>query len=140
TIAVLAVLIVIALGGSLGQIAAIVFGAVAGYTVCRNLALPESGSMSFPVSRTVGIVALCAFFAFLAGLPLLAGTGQPLAAFDAFYRAGALVFGGGNVVFPLLEAETVARGWITGDSFLAGYGAAQAVPGPLFPITAYLGA
>lgn len=140
TIAVLAVLIVIALGGSLGQIAAIVFGAVAGYTVCRNLALPEAGSMSFPVSRTVGIVALCAFFALLAGLPLLANTGQPLAVFDAFYRAGSLVFGGGHVVLPLLEAETVARGWVNGDSFLAGYGAAQAVPGPLFTFTAYLGA
>lgn len=139
-IAVLAVLIVVALGGSLGQIAAIVFGAVAGYTVCRHLPLPEAGPIAFPVSRSAGLIALGLFFILLFGLPLLAATSQPLAVFDAFYRSGSLVFGGGHVVLPLLEAETVAPGWVSQDAFLAGYGAAQAVPGPLFTFAAYLGA
>lgn len=139
TIAVLAVLIVIFVGGSLGQIAAILFGAIAGYTICRNLALPEASTAPFPVSRTAGAVALALFALLLFGLPLIANAGQPLALFDSFYRSGALVFGGGHVVLPLLEAETVARGWIGQDAFLAGYGAAQAVPGPLFTFAAYLG-
>lgn len=83
---------------------------------------------------------LAAFFLLLGGLPLLALGGDRGAVLgDAFYRAGALVFGGGHVVLPLLEAETVGRGWVTPGEFLAGYGAAQAVPGPLFTFAAYLG-
>jgi chromate transporter len=73
-------------------------------------------------------------------LPLLAGQSQVIAVFDGFYRAGALVFGGGHVVLPLLEAEVVEPGWVSQTQFLAGYGAAQAVPGPLFTFAAYLGA
>ena len=94
-----------------------------------------------PVSRTVGLVALAGFFLLLAGLPLLrAATGSSgVALFDAFYRSGALVFGGGHVVLPLLREAFVAPGWVTDDAFLAGYGAAQAVPGPLFTFAAYLG-
>jgi chromate transporter len=92
------------------------------------------------VSRPAGLVCLALFFLLLLGLPLLAGQGAALALVDAFYRAGALVFGGGHVVLPLLDAETVARGWVSQDVFLAGYGAAQAVPGPLFTFAAYLGA
>ena len=78
----------------------------------------------------------------LVGLPLLAAAvpSQALKLFDAFYRAGSLVFGGGHVVLPLLQAEVVPPGWVTNDAFLAGYGAAQAVPGPLFTFAAYLGA
>jgi chromate transporter len=87
-------------------------------------------------------VALALFVVLLLGLPLLAGptNNHALALFDGFYRAGALVFGGGHVVLPLLDAETVGRGWLSADSFIAGYGATQAMPGPLFTFAAYLGA
>jgi chromate transporter len=98
--------------------------------------------MSMPVSRSVGLLALAAFFLLLGALPLLNGAihAQSLALFDAFYRSGALVFGGGHVVLPLLREATVTPGWVSDDTFLAGYGAAQAVPGPLFTFSAYLGA
>src|SRR5690606_10288595 len=85
---------------------------------------------------------LSAFVILLVGLPVAVALGAdgPLAVGDAFYRAGALVFGGGHVVLPLLEAEVVGRGWVSAEDFLAGYGAAQAVPGPLFTFAGYLGA
>jgi chromate transporter len=94
------------------------------------------------VSRAAGAACLIAFGALLLLLPAAATAlgSQGLALFDAFYRAGALVFGGGHVVLPLLQAEVVQPGWVTTDAFLAGYGAAQAVPGPLFTFAAYLGA
>ncbi len=90
----------------------------------------------------MGLVALTAFFLLLAGLPILRGLGvsQGIALFEAFYRSGALVFGGGHVVLPLLREAFVTPGWVSDDAFLAGYGAAQAVPGPLFTFAAYLGA
>lgn len=98
--------------------------------------------IEFPVSRGFGAISLILFFALLIGLPIVtaASSSQGLAVFDSFYRAGALVFGGGHVVLPLLEAEVVRGGWVSHDQFLAGYGAAQAVPGPLFTFAAYLGA
>jgi chromate transporter len=94
-----------------------------------------------PVSRRAGLAALTAFFVLLAGLPIAQHLTQSsgLGLFDAFYRSGALVFGGGHVVLPLLREAFVTPGWISDDSFLAGYGAAQAVPGPLFTFAAYLG-
>jgi len=140
-IALAAVLIVVFLAGSVGQIAAIVIGGLAGLWLCRG-AVASVGSLAFPVSRTVGLVALALFFALLAILPALTATfnSHGLALFDSFYRAGALVFGGGHVVLPLLQAEVVRPGWIGADGFLSGYGAAQAVPGPLFTFAAYLGA
>src|SRR5262249_7705480 len=86
--------------------------------------------------------ALVVFFLLLAGLPVLVSVtqSQAIALAEAFYRSGALVFGGGHVVLPLLREATVAHGWVGDDAFLAGYGAAQAVPGPLFTFSAYLGA
>ncbi|MBN9352507.1 MAG: chromate efflux transporter, partial [Hyphomicrobium denitrificans] len=89
-----------------------------------------------------GTVCLALFAGLLVGLPLLAAVShsQDLALFDKFFRTGALVFGGGHVVLPLLQSEVVAPGWVSNDAFLAGYGAAQAVPGPLFTFAAYLGA
>jgi chromate transporter len=93
------------------------------------------------VTRRVGFSALAAFFILLIGLPIaqmLSGS-SALALFDAFYRSGALVFGGGHVVLPLLREAFVAPGWVSDDAFLAGYGAAQALPGPLFTFAAYLG-
>lgn len=95
-----------------------------------------------PLSRSAAVVALTLFLVLLLALPIAASMLQnpALMQFDAFYRAGALVFGGGHVVLPLLEAEVVARGWVSDEVFLAGYGAAQAVPGPLFTFAAFLGA
>jgi chromate transporter len=142
SIALAAVLIVIFVGGSVGQIGAIVAGSLAGLWLCRGAPAPIIGHLTFPVSRRVGAVVLALFFALLLALPLVRAAlpSQGLALFDSFYRAGALVFGGGHVVLPLLEAEVVQPGWVSKDAFLAGYGAAQAVPGPLFTFAAYLGA
>jgi chromate transporter len=141
-IAVAAVLMAIFLGGVTGQLGAILMGGIAGLWLCRGTGDSGASALHFPVSRSAGIAALVLFFALLIGLPLLVASVpvQGLAVLDAFYRAGALVFGGGHVVLPLLEAEVVAPGWVTPDAFLAGYGAAQAVPGPLFTFAAYLGA
>ena len=87
------------------------------------------------------MVSAIAFFVLLLGLPTLAALvpWHPIALFASFYRSGALVFGGGHVVLPLLQSSVVPPGWVTNDAFLAGYGAAQAVPGPLFTFSAYLG-
>lgn len=129
-----------ALPGATGQLLAIGAGAVAGLVLCRGALAPGAGRLAFPVGRTGGVLMLALFVALLLALPLLAGLDWRLALFDAFYRAGALVFGGGHVVLPLLQAEVVANGWVPEASFLAGYGLAQAVPGPLFTFAAYLGA
>lgn len=139
-IAVLAVAMLAVLPGAVGMIGAIVAGAVAGLLLGRGTASGTEDHLPVPVSRRTGLISLAAFIALLTTLPLLAGIGQGLAVFDSFYRAGALVFGGGHVVLPLLEAEVVQPGWVSPDSFLAGYGAAQAVPGPLFTFAAFLGA
>lgn len=140
-IALAAIAIVVFVGGSFGQIGAIALGAAAGLYFCRAEAPALAGRLGFPVSRRAGAVALVLFAACFLVPPLLAAiTGQQgIALFDAFYRSGALVFGGGHVVLPLLQAEVVAPGWVTNESFLAGYGLTQAVPGPLFTFAAYLG-
>ncbi|MBT2772149.1 chromate efflux transporter [Halomonas sp. ISL-60] len=140
-IALAAVFTVVLVSGPLGQVAAIVLGGFAGLALCRDSAAGKtSDSLHFPVSRRAGMVALGLFSGLLILLPLLAGATVWLDIADGFYRSGALVFGGGHVVLPLLEAEVVQSGWVTPDEFLAGYGAAQAVPGPLFTFAAYLGA
>jgi chromate transporter len=141
TLAVAAAALVLAMPSSFGQIAAIVLGAVIGLALFRGAPPEDHASLPHPVSRTAAIAAIIAFFAILFGLPLL-GAAVPshsLQLFDAFYRAGSLVFGGGHVVLPLLQAAVVPPGWVSNDAFLAGYGAAQAVPGPLFTFAAYLG-
>lgn len=142
SIALAAVLIVVLAASAIGQIGAIAFGALAGLALCRNGRPDGAAHLSFPVSRPAGAVLLAVFFLLLGLLPLVAAASQlhATALFDAFYRSGALVFGGGHVVLPLLEAEVVKPGWVTADAFLSGYGAAQAVPGPLFTFAAYLGA
>lgn len=98
--------------------------------------------LPIPVGRRAGMAWLALFVALLLGLPWAAAVfpHATLAVADAFYRAGSLVFGGGHVVLPLLQAELVPTGWVDQDTFLAGYGAAQAVPGPLFTFAAFLGA
>jgi chromate transporter len=141
-IALIAVAIAVCASGSLGQIAAIAGGSVLGLWLCRDDSTPTTGHLSVPVSRRSGAIALVIFLGLFVIPPLLASTTgyQTVALFDAFYRSGALVFGGGHVVLPLLQAEVVTPGWVSNDSFLAGYGLAQAVPGPLFTFAAYLGA
>ncbi len=142
SIAVVAALIILFSTSSIAQIASILFGGIAGLWLCRAAPPPPAGHIAIPVSRKAGLAALTVFFALLAGLPILQsfGISQGIALFDAFYRSGALVFGGGHVVLPLLREAFVTPGWVSDDVFLAGYGAAQAVPGPLFTFAAYLGA
>jgi chromate transporter len=141
-IALAAIGIVVIFAGSFGQIAAIALGACAGLWLCRGEAAPVSGHLNFPVTRRAGIIALVLFAALFLIPPIVVrATGaQALSLFDAFYRSGALVFGGGHVVLPLLQAEVVTPGWVSNEAFLSGYGLAQAVPGPLFTFAAYLGA
>jgi chromate transporter len=141
-IALAAVAIVVFIGGSFGQIGAIALGALAGLWLCRADGPTATGQLGFSVSPRRGMAALVLFAILFLVTPLVtARTGsQGLALFDAFYRSGALVFGGGHVVLPLLQAEVVTPGWVSNADFLAGYGMAQAVPGPLFTFAAYLGA
>jgi chromate transporter len=141
TLAVVAAVMVLALPSSIGQIGAIVLGGAIGLLALRGDPPTDHASLPHPVSHTAAIVAIVLFFALLIGLPLLTATmpEHTLQLFDAFYRAGSLVFGGGHVVLPLLQAAVVPPGWVSSDAFLAGYGAAQAVPGPLFTFSAYLG-
>lgn len=139
TIAVVAVLLLAWAPGAIGMMTAILLGAIAGL-VLINGQVAVGDHLPVPVSRTAGLTAFALFAALLIGLPLLAGQAQGWALADSFYRAGSLVFGGGHVVLPLLQAETVTPGWVSDDAFLAGYGAAQAVPGPLFTFAAWLGA
>ncbi len=143
-IALAAVVVVVLFAGSFAQISAIALGACAGLWFCREQAVPSSRrlDLNFPITRLGGGIALALLAALLLIPPALAaGAGsQGLALFNAFYRSGALVFGGGHVVLPLLQAQIVTPGWVGNEAFLAGYGLAQAVPGPLFSFAAYLGA
>ncbi|RQS08690.1 chromate ion family chromate transporter [Burkholderia sp. Bp9002] len=128
------------------QLLAIILGALLGFLMCRTSAAAGVAKLrghadAFRISPSASAAALALFAFLLVGLPALApadATGA-IRRFDAFYRAGALVFGGGHVVLPLLQHETVAPGWVSSTDFLAGYGAAQAVPGPLFTFAAFLG-
>jgi chromate transporter len=129
--------------GPAAQLAAIAAGALAGLVFCRNLTGNQLGPRSHlpePVSQTVALACAGIFGALLIALPALRGMGQVAPVFEAFYRAGALVFGGAHVVLPLLRDAVVVPGWVSPGVFLAGYGAAQALPGPLFSFAAYLGA
>lgn len=142
TMALAATGIVACVGGPGGQLVAIAAGALAGWWWCRDAAASGNTPLAVPIGRRAGAAALLLCGALFCALPLVAAATRygPLVLFDAFYRAGALVFGGGHVVLPLLQAGTVASGWIGGDTFLAGYGVAQALPGPLFAFAAFLGA
>ncbi|WKL23402.1 chromate efflux transporter [Agrobacterium tumefaciens] len=142
SIALAGVICVVFLAGAFGQILALAVGAIAGLAFCRTNATRQAAHLAFRVPKSIGYIALAIFALLLAFLPAIAAMAglQGLSLFDAFYRAGALVFGGGHVVLPLLQSEVVATGWVTEDAFIAGYGATQAVPGPLFTFAAYLGA
>ncbi|PMC63887.1 chromate transporter [Corynebacterium tuscaniense] len=138
-IAVAALVLVLLVPHPFIQVGAIVLGIVAGLAFLRDKKDPEEDPQEESGSRTLGIVCLGLFFVLLFALPVVARlTGAGI--FDTFYRAGALVFGGGHVVLPLLESVTVGPGLVDHDTFLAGYGAAQAMPGPLFTFASFLGA
>lgn len=124
------------------QVLLIAAAGLTGLWIYRRTTVEEAPSLIVPVNRTFAVLCLIVFFGLLAALPLLrqAYDGGWLSMFDSFYRSGALVFGGGHVVLPLLEREVVSAGWVGKEDFLAGYGATQAVPGPLFTFAAYLGA
>ncbi|WPP40521.1 chromate transporter [Paenibacillus hunanensis] len=123
------------------QLIVIALAGLIGYIVYRQQAVASAEGIHFPISRTIGVTCLLAFFALLALLPVLRELTSLhwVAMIDRFYRAGSLVFGGGHVVLPLLEREFVPNGQLSEQAFLAGYGATQAVPGPLFTFAAYLG-
>ncbi|MBX9933779.1 MAG: chromate efflux transporter [Methylobacterium sp.] len=142
TLLVAAALVALAFPGSIGQVSTILLGAVIGLFLPGDTAPAQTGGRRTRLSRRLGAAALALYGVLLVALPLLATAfpTQSLQLADAFYRAGALVFGGGHVVLPLLQAAIVPKGWMSADTFLAGYGAAQAVPGPLFTFAAYLGA
>ncbi len=142
TIALGAAAAALLIGGTLGQVLAIALGAAAGLLWCRSAEAAPRATLRFPVGRGVGIACLAVLAVLLiAGPVVAAATGDgAVTLFDAFFRAGALVFGGGHVVLPLLEAAVVQTGWVGTEAFLTGYGAVQAVPGPLFTFATYLGA
>jgi chromate transporter len=142
SVAILAALAVSVSRTAITQVLVIVLAGVAGWILLTAPGTSAAPPERSPVRRGFAIASLAVFFGLLIGLPIArqVAPGQALAVFDSFYRAGSLVFGGGHVVLPLLQAEVVPPGWVTNEEFIAGYGAAQAVPGPLFTFAAYLGA
>ena len=142
TLAAGAAMLVLAIPSAPGQIGAIAAGGLIGWGLLRGAPQAQGRhELAVHLPRALSAGALVGFFALLLGLPILAAAvpSHTIALFDSFYRSGALVFGGGHVVLPLLQAAVVPPGWVSNDVFLAGYGAAQAVPGPLFTFSAYLG-
>jgi chromate transporter len=145
TMAIIAATVALLLPAGLIQVAIIAVAGLVGWLLFRralNTSQSEKPLLHVPVPRGVAIACLVTFALLLVGLPLVeqVANEHALALFASMYRSGALVFGGGHVVLPLLQASVVAPGWVTDSQFLAGYGAAQAVPGPLFTFSAYLGA
>ena len=141
TVAIFAATLMLAWPSSWSQIVVILLGGVFGLFFLEMDSTPEHTTLHIPISRHFAVFSLILFFALLFGIPVLAQLvpNHAIALFDRFYWAGSLVFGGGHVVLPLLQAASVSTGWVSKDLFLAGYGAAQAVPGPLFTFSAYLG-
>jgi len=142
TLAVVAAAAALVWPTSLAQVAIILVGGLVGWRLLPGGPVTPRNDQPFRIRRRVGAALLTVFFGLLLGLPLLRELTDSfeVAVFDSFYRAGSLVFGGGHVVLPLLQAEVVPPGWVDNATFTAGYGAAQAVPGPLFTFSAFLGA
>jgi chromate transporter len=141
TLAILAAIGVLAWSSPFMQVGVIVVGGLIAWKFFSGGKAVAGSTLSFAISRRTGAVSWALFFGLLIGLPLLRPliASESFAILDSFYRAGSLVFGGGHVILPLLQAETVPQGWLTNQEFIAGYGAAQAVPGPLSTFAAYLG-
>lgn len=142
TIMAAATCVVLLVPSAWGQVGVIVIAAFIGLFLFKPQQVTGHDPLPVSLRRSVGLLWLTLFFVLLAGLPLLTTMfpNQMLSMVTTFYRTGSLVFGGGHVVLPLLQAEVVPSGWVSNDTFLAGYGAAQAVPGPLFTFGAFLGA
>jgi chromate transporter len=142
TFAILAAALMLAWPTAWGQIVVILLGGMFGLMLLKTEDIPDQTSLHIPISQRFGLLNIILFGALLFGIPILATLvpNQAIVLLDRFYRVGSLVFGGGHVVLPLLQSASVASGWVSKDLFLAGYGAAQAVPGPLFTFAAYLGA
>ncbi|MCY1429273.1 chromate efflux transporter [compost metagenome] len=142
TIMLIAACMVLLVPTAWGQVGVIAVAAIAGLRLFKPRQVEPHDPLPIAVRHRTGVTWLALFFALLIGLPVLARLvpGQVIDLADAFYRTGSLVFGGGHVVLPLLQAEVVGRGWVDNEAFLAGYGAAQAIPGPLFSFAAFLGA
>lgn len=142
TIAIIAAAIALLWQSAISQVLIIAAAAIAGQFLFRNAETSVAADVRIRVSRTTGFVCLALFAGLLLVLPILRelSSSHWIAVFDSFYRSGSLVFGGGHVVLPLLDREIVAAGWVSAEQFLAGYAAAQAVPGPLFTFSSYLGA
>lgn len=142
TLALLALVATLLWQTAFTQVGIILIAAFLGYLLYKHHNDIEDSEIHVPISKTFAGICLALFFGLLILLPIVREltTLNWIAMFDSFYRSGSLVFGGGHVVLPLLEREFVPTGWLTEEAFLAGYGAAQAVPGPLFTFAAYLGA
>ncbi|TYS16734.1 chromate transporter [Rossellomorea vietnamensis] len=142
TLALLALIVTLLWQSAFSQVAVILLAGLAGFLLYKNHSDTQKSELKVPLSKRFAIICLTLFFGLLILLPILreATALNWIAMFDSFYRSGSLVFGGGHVVLPLLEQEFVPTGWLSEEAFLAGYGAAQAVPGPLFTFAAYLGA
>ncbi|AKR43970.1 chromate efflux transporter [Methylophilus sp. TWE2] len=142
TLAIISAMIVACAPGLYSQLGVIILSGIVGcFWLKHHHGLPHQ-PMQVPISKASGIIILSVFISLLLFIPIMHDgyDSHLLAMFDSYFRAGSLVFGGGHVVLPLLQAETVSQGWVSNDLFLAGYGAAQAVPGPLFTFAGYLGA
>ncbi|MBH0171578.1 MULTISPECIES: chromate transporter [Fictibacillus] len=142
TIALLALIGTLLWQTAFSQVGVILLAGLLGFLLYRDQTDNDETKYEFPISKKFAVICLSLFFALLLLLPILRDvtSNSWIAIFDSFYRSGSLVFGGGHVVLPLLEREFVPSGWISEEAFLAGYGAAQAVPGPLFTFAAYIGA
>ncbi len=142
TVAIASAIVVLAWPGAPGQVLVIAIAGLIGWRLLAGSAGEKRVSLPPTVRRRTAVAALAVFFALLGALPLVRPlvASQAFVVFDSFFRVGSLVFGGGHVVLPLLQAEVVPPGWVSNEEFVAGYGAAQAVPGPLFTFAAYLGA
>lgn len=139
-IALASVIILVLFSQAFMQMLVVLAGAVLGLALCRNQKRLDDDQLTVRYGDNVAWFLLTLFFVLLFILPIVSDQNSLFAVIDAFYRAGALVFGGGHVVLPLLETTVVEPGWVAADDYLAGYGAAQAVPGPVFSVAAYLGA
>ena len=142
TLAIVAAVVTLSWPTAAGQVVSIIIAGIVGWLFLAPTILTSQVEAQFPVSKRTGVFAWIIFFVLLLGLPAIRPLAQShrLDIFDSFFRVGSLVFGGGHVVLPLLQTEVVGPGWITNEQFVAGYGATQAVPGPLFTFSAYLGA
>jgi chromate transporter len=142
TIAIVASIVTLTWPNAVGQLSSIAVAGLVGLFAFRDTSSTSLSHMRFPIGKKLGVAAWIVFFILLVGLPLVRQivSSHALEVFDSFFRVGSLVFGGGHVVLPLLQTEVVGPGWVTNEQFVAGYGAAQAVPGPLFTFSAYLGA